>query len=208
MTSLALARPVPPAFKLIVFGGSACAAPAPVTRVLPNPVLDSLGDDALTLSLNMEALEGALHWNPRDRSVQAAVCTLRARLQEMQDVASAFSDALTALSQPAAAPLLTDDAPLTEYLRGIVAWWAGNLRALERLAEELRAASADWTMLRRRLDEASSFLIPELAQAASADLAWTSRVRGDAALRDVADQLDLLLTTTGWLATGLQARFG
>jgi hypothetical protein len=205
MTTHVLARPTPPAFKSMVLG--AHRAPA-LVRMLSNPVLDSLGDDALTLSMNMEALDGALDFVARDRSAQAAVQTIRQRLGEMHDVANAFFDVLTVLSRPAAAPLLANDAPLTDYLRGVVAWWSGNLRALERLMQELRSLSADWMMLRHRLDEAACFLLPELVDGARAELARAARVRGDAALVQAADHLELLFATTEWLAVGLRARFG
>jgi hypothetical protein len=206
MTTLVLARPAPSAFKSMVFGVPPAASA--FARILSNPVLDSLGDDALTLTMNMEALDGALDYVARDRSARAAVHTIRQRLQEMQDVANAFFDVLTVLSRSAAAPLLVNDAPLTDYLRGVVAWWSGNLRALEQLCEELRSLSADWVLLRRRIDEASCFLFPELVHAARAELARAAHVRCDFALAEAADDLELLFTTTEWLAVGLQLRFG
>jgi len=180
------------------------AAPAEGPRAL----IDALADEALTLSMNMEALEGALRGAVRDRALRAAVRTMRARLHEMHDVAGAFADLLTVLSGPEGAALVGDDAPLAEYLRGVVAWWAGTLRALERLREELESLSADWVALRRRFDDASAFLLPELLEAARGDISASLRAGHDPALEEIAEYVDVLATTTEWLSAGLQERFG
>jgi hypothetical protein len=168
-------------------------------------VLDALGDDALTLSVNMETVRHALDRVPYDRSTRAAAQTVQRRIEEMDDVASAFFEVLTVCSSPAAAALLANDAPLADYLRGVVAWWRGVLQAFEQLTHELQTLSADWGLLRRRIEGAGAFLLPELVDDARADLIPRGLGGGSTA---VLDALDVLLASADWLARGLRERFG
>jgi hypothetical protein len=203
-------RPAAP-FQAIVIGRVLSQVPAsPSIRRDARAVtlLDSLADDVLTLSVGTEALRGSLDHVARDRSAQAAARTLRARCHEMDDVAKAVFDVLAACSQPAAAPLLAEDASLVEYLRGILAWWSGILRALEQVSLELRSLQADWATLRQRIQDATTFLLPEQGGAAHADVTRAAAARRGAGLGEVADNLVLLFATVDWLDRGLRERFG
>jgi hypothetical protein len=213
-----LARPqTPPGFKAIVLGqflprkrrvSQVCLRSELALedeRAQTCQLLDALGEDALTLSVNMETLHHALDQVGYDRSAQAAAATVRARLDEMEDLEDAFLDVLSVCSSPLAAPLLANDAPLADYLRGVIAWWKGILQAFEQLASELRSLSADWATLRRRLDDASTFLLPELVDDAREDLILAPSTRETVTLLD---GLDVLFATAEWLARGLHEPFG
>jgi hypothetical protein len=208
-------RPTPPRFKSIVLGPRRWAAASQV-RLRSDLIaedeqrqacqlLDAVGDEALTLSVNMETVRHALDSVPYDRSTRAAAQTVRRRLAEMDDVANALFEVLTVCSSPAAAPLLANDAPLADYLRGVVAWWRGILQAFEQVTPALQTLSADWGLLRRRIEDAGAFLLPELVDDARADLIPRGFGGGSTALLDA---LDVLLASADWLARGLREPFG
>jgi len=212
-------RATPPGFKSIVLGQflPRKAATSQVRlrsalvledeRLQACQLLDALGDDALTLTLNMETLQHTLAQVAYDRSARAAARTVRTRIREMEDVANAFLEVLKVCSTPAAASLLANDAPLADYLRGVVAWWKGTLQAFERLAGELCTASADWGAFRQRLDTASTFLLPELVDDERADLI-TEGTESTTESTVLLDALDVLLASADWLAMGLREPFG
>jgi hypothetical protein len=212
-----LVRPTPPGFKAILLG-QLLPRRTPTSQVRLRAELvvdderlqactlvDALGDDALTLSVNMLALDQALQEMPYDASARAAARSLRTRLTEMEDVADAFFDVLVICSTPLAARLLANGAPLGDYLRGVVAWWAGTLKALERLAAELRTLSVDWAAVRSRIEDASAFLLPDLVADIRTELAFGKDAPEHAAL-DM--RLEVLFANAEWLATGLRQRFG
>jgi hypothetical protein len=171
-------------------------------------LLDALGEDALTLSVNMETLHHALDQVAYDRSAQAAARVMRTRLDEMEDLENAFLDVLTACSSPLAAPLLANDAPLADYLRGVVAWWKGILQAFDQLSRELGSLSANWATLRRRIEDAGSFLLPELVDDAREDLILATVTGETAETTALLDSLDVLFATADGMATGLREPFG
>jgi hypothetical protein len=216
-TNSTVRKPTPPGFKAIVLGQF-----LPRRRLISQvflrselarederaqacQLLDGLGEDALTLSVNMETLHHALDHVAYDRSAQAAARTMRARLREMEDLENAFLEVLMVCSSPLAAPLLANDAPLADYLRGVIAWWKGTLQAFEQVASELRRLTVDWATLRRRIEDASTFLLPELVDDAREDLILASSSPETTALLD---SLDVLFATADGLATGLREPFG
>jgi hypothetical protein len=214
---VSLRRPTPPGFKAIVLGQ---LAPRPrsaskVSQSSPHGIedaraqacqlLDALSEDALILSVNMETVHHSMDQISYDRRAQPVARLIRARLREMADLENTFLDVLAACSPTLAAPLLANDAPLSDYLRGIVAWWKGILQAFEVLVAELGSLSPDWATARRRIEDASTFLLPELADAARAYLAVASTTREGIVL---ARRLDALLATAEKLATALYGFFG
>ncbi len=133
-------------------------------------VLDELGEDQLTMSMNLSCLEEAASLGPREPSARAVARTLEARLADL----GALRDALAYLHQRTIDPrlqrLVLPDSPLAEYLRGLYAWAHAVVRALEQLAVSLRTLTPDWALLRWRIEEAKNFHFDELHDAIRADL--------------------------------------
>ena len=170
--------------------------------------LDEVESDLLTLSVNLDALVQALELVGYDHSVRAAAASVRVRLGELMEVQGALSDILVACTFPSAARLLVPDAALADYIRSVVAWCTGVVRALEQLAVELQYLAADWATLRSRLDDASAFFVHELGRAVRAELAAQRGEQWAEDLAHLAERLEALFAAAEWLSEGLSQRFG
>lgn len=159
-------------------------------------LLDALGDEALTLSVNTEALRHTLD-HSRGEWPKRVASIVRPSLRVLSGVADAFLDVLRVFSAPEAAPLLSNDAPLGDYLRGVLAWWRGTLTAFEALSQAPRRRESYW-LLRHRLDHARAFLFPELA--AQTLIALVEMDASD----ELADTLDALVERAGVLGLGMR----
>jgi hypothetical protein len=162
--------------------GSSRARQESYVRLRPSPLagtidwvdaqdlLDELCEDQLTLSMNVTCLEQVIEDRPRDASARAALRSLETRLADL----AALRDSLATVHVLAADPrfhrLFVADAPLADYMRGLYAWAHAVLRALDQLAQGLRALQPDWATLRWRLEEAKNFHFDELEESIRADI--------------------------------------
>jgi hypothetical protein len=178
-------------------------------------VLDELGEDQLTMSMNLTCLEEQLAQAPRDPSARAALRTLSARLEDLGSVRDALAQVQAAAVDPRLQRLLVPDAPLADYLRGVYAWAHAVLRALDDLSKSMRALQPDWALLRWRLEEAKNFHFDELSEPIRADLLSLSiMAAGGAFGADPPQVLELesavarLFAAAGALEGHLDERFG
>lgn len=173
-------------------------------------LLDGLGDDILTLRVNLDALELALEHVAYDASIRAAASSVRSRVAELRALCEAMSEVASACEDPAAMRLLGQDAPLADYLRGLASWCTGVVRALEQLAAELQRLAADWGMLRCRLADASEFFVNELATSVRRDVNRLAEEERQARprLEVLADRLEAVFAAAKVLSDGLGQPFG
>lgn len=133
-------------------------------------LLDDLGDDQLSLSMALAAIERATEQGPRDLSALAALRSIYERVEDVRAVRNAIADVQRIAVDRRLHRVFVSDAPLAEYLRGIYAWLHEAARALDTVAEQLQTLSADWNELRQRLEEAKNFHFVELRAPIRADL--------------------------------------
>jgi len=125
-------------------------------------VLDELGEDHLTFSMNLACLERAAE--EARPSARAASEVLDARVRDLGRLRDALGAVHAAAVDPRLQRLFVPEAPLADYLRGVYAWAHAVLRALAQLAESLRdlRVQPDWASLRWRIEEAKNFHFDEL----------------------------------------------
>jgi hypothetical protein len=180
-------------------------------RADANTALDALVEEQLTLTMGLLCLAAPVA--PYDPSARAAAQTMAERIADLARVRDALDDFQLDLFDPRVAPLLRNDGPIVEYLRGIYTWLKGVIRAFEDLGPELWALSPNWLRLRSRLEDADAFYMKNLEPLIRAQAA---RLRHEAP--EIADprdplhafrpHLDALLASTRHLHDGLQRRFG
>ena len=103
--------------------------------------------------------------------------------------------------------LLAPDANLADYLRGLYAWSAALVRALEDLALEARVRAPRWGKLQRRIEDARVFHLDDLESAVRKQWAQMRRATGcpDSrrnAVASIGQHLDDLF----WAASQLASR--
>lgn len=161
-------------------------------------LLDELGDEQLTLSLNLECLERARHARPTDPCAIAALPSIAQRIEDLGRVRDALARLQLATVAKSVHRALLPDQPLAEYLRGVYAWTLAIVRALDQLVAGLVQARPDWSLYRSRVEEATCFHFPELEDAIEEDLASLylesdDAGSGRAAVRRVRQAFELLL---------------
>lgn len=95
---------------------------------------------------------------------------LRERIAKISDLAAALQAVTGAAEEPTLHAAFFPDAPLADYLRGVVAWLQATLRALEDLTARLLRMRPDWASYRWRIEEAKNFHFDELRPRIVADL--------------------------------------
>ncbi len=175
--------------------------------------LEELGDEQLTLTVNLLCLEHVVDGIPYDASARAAGQSLRERIQELSELRNALNIIYLDASDPRMALMITGDAPLGDYLRGVYAWTKGVIRTIEDLASGLRTLTTDWSSARLRLQDAREFFLDDLEFAIHKDLARL-RLRAPELneardpLAELDEHLEELFWAASYLAKGLEKKFG
>ena len=175
--------------------------------------LEELGDEQLTLTVNLLCLEHAVDGIPYDPSARAAAQTLHERIQDLAELRNALNAIFIDSSDPRMASMIVGDAALGDYLRGLYAWSRAAIRAIEEVAGGLRSLEADWSALRSRLDDARAFYLDHLELTIHRDLSNMREHAPELAdprdpLSDIDDHLEELFWAASRLAHGLDKRFG
>jgi len=139
-------------------------------------LLDDLGEDQLSLSMSLAAIERATETGPRDLSALAALRTIYERVEDLRAVRNAIADVQRIAIDRRLHRAFVADAPLAEYLRGVYAWLHEAARALDVVAMQLHSLDADWPTFRRRIDEAKNFHFDELHPEIEEDLVALAEV--------------------------------
>ncbi len=176
-------------------------------------VLEELGDEQLTMTVNLMCVDHIIEGVPRDPSSRAAAVSMRERLDDMADLRSALNGMYLMATDPRMRDMLGRDAPLTEYLRGLYAWAKAVLRAFEQSGYAIRSLSVDWSALRARIEDAAPFYFAELENEIVDALARMRIVSPETnhpadPLSDLDDQLADVFMSAGKLARSLEQRFG
>ena len=176
-------------------------------------VLEELGDEQLTMTVNVMCVDHIVDGVPHDPSSVAAAASMRERIDDMCELRGALNGLYLLATDPRMRDMLGRDTPLAEYLRGLYAWSKGLLRAFEESGYALRSLSVDWSVLRARIEDAAPFYFREL-EPEILDLAAQMRfVRpelddGSDPLYTLPEQLGLVFECAAQLAESLQERFG
>jgi hypothetical protein len=178
-------------------------------------LLDELGEDQLTMSMNLACLEESVGDAPRDPSARAAMRTLQARIADLGTLRDALTGVQLATVDPRLQRMVVPDSPLADYLRGIYSWAHAVLRALDHLASGMRTLQPDWALLRWRLEEAKNFHFDELHEPIRADLlALTIIANGGSfgasmpPIEELKAAVERLFETAAALEAHLDERFG
>ncbi len=163
---------------------------------------DEIAEAQLNLAMRLARLIDVLERLHGEAWAGAAVHTLLTRAREVESVSTAVLAVCTGARDWRVGILLDADAPLAEYLRGVVAWCEGIVRALDVLAKELEAGRPDFRAARRRIDDAASFHLVHLVDAIRLD-ARTVFLRPTSVAHR---QLEELFWAASWLETTLTAR--
>jgi hypothetical protein len=172
--------------------------------------VEEIGALELTLAVNLDGLAEAMKHVAYDPSVRAAAEIVGDRLRDLEDLREALGEVHLAAVHPALSVLFMRDAPLAEYLRGLEAWCIGLVRAFEQLVLELRIPAPCWGTLRRRIDGATQFYLPELQAPIGRALAEVRARRPTAvgAARKLDCATFVLFRVAARLAESIQLRFG
>jgi uncharacterized protein CbrC (UPF0167 family) len=122
-------------------------------------MLDELGQGLLNLTLSLQCVEHALKTDIEAFTAAA----MQARLREVLDVAEALEQVYVDAADVRVAAILQPDASLAEYLRGVLAWTQGIVRAFDDLVLGLKKGAPAWSQFDRRLADAASFYFDDLA---------------------------------------------
>jgi hypothetical protein len=143
-------------------------------------VLDELGEDHLTLSVNLACLDRARYeCDTEDRCAAAALRSIDRRLTDLAYVRDALAGVQLAAATRSVQRAFLPDAPLADYVRGVYAWMHAVVRAFDRLVSELAEKNPSWPKYRARIEEAKNFHFDELGGAIRADLASLRLESGD-----------------------------
>lgn len=133
-------------------------------------LLDELGEDQLTMCMQLGGLEETVVEGPRDPSARAALQTLQARVADLGALRDALAKVHAAIVDPRLQRIVLPDSPFADYLSGLYSWVHAVVRALDDLATSMRTLQPDWALLRWRIEEAKNFHFDELHEPVRADL--------------------------------------
>jgi hypothetical protein len=160
------------------------------------------------LSLDLEAVDRLLKGVVYDPSMAAR--TMRARVQEMGEIAECMNRIHVLSVHDGLASLFDPYTPLSRYLRGVQAWCHGIVRASQQLVFDLRTVPADWSVLKRRVDDASKQHQPSLLDAVSVainELRGAHPERGPL-LDQLTEEVELLMGAVDWFEQSTHLSFG
>jgi hypothetical protein len=155
------------------------------------PLLDELGHGLLNLTMNLHCVEHELASDIESFTAEV----MRARVREVLDVANALEQVYLDAGDTRVATMLQPDAALAEYLRGVLAWSEGIVRALDDLVGGLKKGTPAWSLFDRRLADASTFYFDDLVESVREEL--IERGLGTTAIQHHVDHLV-------WSASALQ----
>jgi hypothetical protein len=163
----------------------------PRARPTIGPLLDELGHGLLNLTMSLHCVQHEL-----DSDIEAFTAeAMRARVFEVLDVSNALEQVYLDAADVRVAAMLQPDAALAEYLRGVLAWSQGIVRAFDDLVGGLKKGTPAWALFDRRLADAATFYFDDLAESVRLEL--IDRGLGATAIQQHVEQLV-------WAASALQ----
>jgi hypothetical protein len=143
-------------------------------------VLDEFVEEQLAFTMSLACLERAMESTPDDAATRTARRTLAGRVGDLLELRDALGELQHVSVEPRVQRLFVEDAPLSDYVRGLYAWVHAVVRALGHLAQGLSTRAVDWALYRWRIEEGKNFHFDELWEPIRAD----ARSLGDEALDD------------------------
>jgi hypothetical protein len=176
-------------------------------------ILQELSDAQVALTKALIGAQALVAGIPRDPSAHAAAQSIRERIADLNELRTALAAVNLDACDPRTSVLFTENAPLTEYMRGLYVWVQAVLRALDELASGLRVLAPDWSLLRARLEDSTTFYLTNLEKPI-ARAATQLRLRlpeiNDPSdpLSEFDEHLIYLFWASSHLARNLEERFG
>jgi hypothetical protein len=153
-----------------------------------------LEEQVLALETTVDSLSS---WDP---SVRAAADTLRRRVAEIRELASALGRVAGHGSDAVLADVFAEESPLAAFLAGGYLWLDGITCSLETLARELGIMTADWAALRERLSDVHWLLELTNRERRRIEPSWLPE--------DLAGDITRAFAALDRAAAGLEERFG
>ena len=163
---------------------------------------DELAEQQLNLALRLQRLEDVLGELASDPWAGPGAQAMHARVLELVHVSTAIENVCRDARDWRIAAMLQDDAPLAEYVRGVLAWADGVVRAFDVLAAELAAFAPGWARARERIDDACDFHLGGLVDTIRRDACAI----GIDPVSPQGRRLEELFWASSWLETTLTAR--
>jgi hypothetical protein len=160
------------------------------------------------LSLDLEAVDRLLKGVVYDPSMAAR--TMRARVQEMGEIAECMNRIHVLSVHDGLAPLFDPYTPLSRYLRGVQAWCHGIVRASQQLVFDLRTVPADWSLLKRRVDDAAKHHQPGLLDSVGVAINELRGMYPDRGplVDQLTEEIELLMGAVDWFQQSTHLSFG